>query len=569
MAKKSRKKVKTQNIIQLLVALFVVVLINYMGSFYFMRLDLTAEKRFTLNETSKNLLQKLDDVVFVKIYLEGDDLPIGFKRLQTAVEEMLDELSVYAGNNLQYQFVNPFEKAETSKAQQKITRELAMRGIEPTDLQERTKDGKVSKKRIFPGCIISYKGRETAVNLLKNTRGLVAEQNLNNSIQSLEYELTNGIRKLTRTNPPKIAFIQGHGELPEPFIRDFAVSLAEHYHVEQAFIGGETDSLFKYTTLIFAKPQNEFSEKDKFAIDQFVMQGGKVLWLIDGVKADMDSIFMGSMLAMHNNLGITDQLFKYGVRINPVLIQDMRCASIGVNVAMPGEQPKIESMPWLYYPLIVSRNNHPVTKYLNVILTPFVSSIDTVGENPLVSKTILLQTSEYAKQIGFNVPQTIDLEFTAPNENEFRNGNIPIAVLLEGRFESVFQNRNSHPFVRERGNRFKEISEETKMIVVACGDIIRNEISRDGELQPIGYNRYTRQFYPGNKEFLTNAVNYLCDDEGLMSIRNREIKLRLLDKKKVSEQYTFWQLLNTLAPVLLVVIFGLIINIYRRRKYAK
>jgi len=566
----SQKKIKSQNIIQLLIALAIVLLISYLGSYFFIRLDLTAEKRFTLHPSTKELLGKLDDVVFVKVYLEGDDLPIGFKRLQKSVKEMLDELGIYANANLQYQFVNPLEKATDSKSQQKIMEELMMRGLQPTDLQERTKEGKVSKKRIFPACLISYKGREIAVNLLKNIRNVDADENLNNSIQSLEFELTNGIRKLSRGNPPKIAFVQGHGELPEPFIRDFALSLAEYYHVEQAYIGGETDSLFKYTVLVIAKPQKPFSEADRFAVDQFIMQGGKVLWLIDGVVADMDSIYMGTMLGMQNDVQLTDQLFKYGVRIEPALVQDMRCASIGVNVAMPGEQPQIEAMPWLYYPLIVTKNNHPVTKYLNVLLMPFASTIDTLDDkNPLVDKTVLLTSSEFSRQVGFNIPQPIELEFIQASESEFRERNIPVAVLLEGTFQSVYKNLTVNDLVKKRGKKFKNSSTDTKMIVVSSGDMIRNEMTMDGEMQPVGFNPYTRQFFAGNKEFLTNAINYLCDDEGLMSIRSREIKLRLLDKKAVSANYTFWQLLNTLVPILIIISFGIAVYYVRKAKYAK
>ncbi len=582
----SRKKEKRNTYLNLILWLFIIVNVNLIGSYIFERIDLTSEKRFTLSETTLDMLNELDDYIYLTIYLEGD-LNSGFKRLRNSIKEMLDEFSVIAKNNIEYEFINPL-KGKDDKARNEIGRQLMKKGLMPTNLQEKDSEGNTSQKIIFPGAIMTYKGRETAIDFLENKMGHSPEQNLNLSTQDIEYKLVKAIRDLQKKEKPKIAFIEGHGELDDLQLYDIINSLSEFYTVEFIKLDGQLNSLRermmidsvkskvvnRYQAIIIAKPDSVFSKNDKFIIDQFIINGGKSLWLIDGTTIDMDSLsYQGSSIALVKQINIEDQLFKYGVRINPDLIQDIQCAMIPVNTAVVGAEPNFSPVPWLYFPLITPNNTHPITKNMDLIKTEFVSTIDTVGEDPNISKTFLLHTSQYTKVV--NAPIRVDLRLVSqePDKRQFIKSHKPIAVLLSGKFESLFNNRLEPEFEENNLIDFKAYGKPTKMIVVSDGDIIKNNADiKNGKYMPLplGLDFYFRDiYYGGNKEFILNAVNYLCDDAGIMSVRSRELKLRLMDRAKINDEKLKWQIINIILPVLIVIIFGFIIRFVRKRKYAK
>ncbi|NOZ47458.1 MAG: gliding motility-associated ABC transporter substrate-binding protein GldG [Chlorobi bacterium] len=568
----NRKKIKHQNIIQLLLAVLIIILLNYISSFIFTRFDLTAEKRFTLAPSTVKLLKNLDDIVLVKVYLEDEDLPMGFNRLRKSTLEMLDEFRVYAGDNVQYEFIDPSDMPDR-KARNKFQRQLFEKGVLPTTLKINDGKGGTKQKIIFPGAVVYYREREAIVSLLKDNAGASNENKLNNSVQDLEYSLTNAIRQLISDKQQSIAFIEGQGELDQYQVGDIVKSLEKFYTVDRVRINSQLHSLDDYNVIVIAKPDSMFREKDKFIIDQFIMKGGKALWLIDGVKANMDSLaYTSSTIALINNVNLNDQLFRYGVRINPNLIQDIQCGAIPVNTAIAGEPAKFAPAPWLYFPLIVSNNLHPITKNLDMIKTEFVSVLDTVGDNFDVKKQILLTSSPYSRFV--NAPVRISLEMIneTPDERYFNKPNLPIAVLLEGTFSSVFENRLTPEITNNKDIGFKAKSKKTKMIVVSDGDIIRNYVRKAGKNYyplPLGNDKWFRElFYGGNKEFILNSINYLCDDEGFMEVRSRELKLRLLNKSKVMNERVFWQIINTVIPILFVILFGLIVIYLRKRKYS-
>jgi ABC-2 type transport system permease protein len=562
---KNSNKLKQNNLLSLLSFIVIVILVIYISNFVFFRLDLTSEKRYTLSDNTIKLLEENKEGIYIKIYLDGNDLPPGFKKLQRSIRELLDEFGVYSGNKLNYEFINPSENPDKDVRKQIYT-DLNQKGILPIDLNDKDKEGKVSQQIIFPGAILIYKAKEVPINFLKNTKGQSAEQNLNNSIQSLEYEFTNALRKLMAEESQKIAFIQGHGELHEYELIDLTRTLSEYYEVQTGVLGGKIGILDPFKAIIIANPTKAFTEEDKFVIDQYIMNGGKVIWLLDGVNASMDSLATSpSSLAMATEYNLSDQLFKYGARVNPTLLMDLNCAPIGLTSKANANQG-IELFPWLYFPEIRSDNKHFITKYLNSILTQFVSTVDTVGDSKKIKRTILLKSSTYAREA--HVPARLSLEIIGkqPDPNAFNQPNLPIAVLLEGNFESLYKNRNISHLANHFPN-FKTESKNTKLIIVGDGDIARNQVASNGEVFPLGYDRNTGIRYEGNKEFLLNAVNYLCGDSALMNLRLRELQLRILDKQRITSERTKWQVINVLIPIATILFFAAILLFIRKRKY--
>ncbi|MCF6342655.1 MAG: gliding motility-associated ABC transporter substrate-binding protein GldG [Bacteroidales bacterium] len=577
---KGSKNRKRQHLIQLTGVLLILMLLNLIGSMLFTRFDLTNEKRYTLSPSTKKILKNLDDIVFFRVYLEGD-FPAGFKRLQRETKELLDEFRAY-NKNVQYEFINP--SANENVQERNDTYKLLMeQGLHPTNLQVKTKSG-LDQQVIFPGALVSYKSKEAPIELLDAQINVPPEAVLNNSIQNLEFKFTNAIRKISRKKKPAIAFIRGHGELDEKETFDIARTLSEDYIVDRITINGQVNALVKrtlidtvnneyrglpkYAAIIIAKPDSVFSPKDKFIIDQYLMYGGKVLWLIDPVFASMDSIQMQeSTVAVQNNIEIQDQLFTYGVKLNENLVMDLVAMSIPLRTGQIGSQPQISFFPWYYFPLVTPVSKHPVVKNLNTIKTQFVSSIDTL-KSVKVKKTVLLQTSPYSRVVP--VPTMISLAITReqPDERFYRNPPQAVAVLLEGVFPSDFRNRVPPAIAEAKEIGFKDHSEPTAMIVVSDGDIIRNQFHiPKGYPLPLGYDQFTGETF-GNKNFVLNALNYLTDGADLISLRSRELKLRLLDKTKVNNNRLVWQLFNLLAPVVLVALVGLVLIWLRKRKYA-
>ncbi|MCF8234553.1 MAG: gliding motility-associated ABC transporter substrate-binding protein GldG [Bacteroidales bacterium] len=574
-----RKNIKQNNIIQLLLGLVIIVLVNIIGSYVFTRIDLTSEKRYSLSDETKELLRDLDDYVFFRVYLEGD-FPAGFKRLRNATKEMLDEFRAYT-DYIDYEFINP-SAADDPKERQSTYQLLVESGLQPTDLQVKTGEGQ-SSRIIFPGALVTYKAEEIPVELLKTQFGLPSEAQLNNSIQFLEFNLSNTIKKLTQGQKPKVAYMEGHGELGPDETADLMATLAADYAVERIAPEGRLNSLTeriardtadtrilnKYDAIIIAKPDSTFSEQDKFIIDQFIMRGGKVLWLIDPVLADMDSIQnQESTVGIAKKLKLEDQLFRYGIRLNNDLVLDLNALPIPLVVGQMGDQPQIELFPWYYFPILTPVSDHPIVKNLNVIKTEFVSSIDTIAV-PGIKKTILLKTSPYSRTV--NTPVFISLRMISeePDEKLYRGPAQPVAVLLEGEFKSLYQNRIPPEIANDKDIGFLEKSRPTSMVVVSDGDLVKNQFrTGSGYPLPLGYDKYTRRTF-GNKEFVMNALAYLIDERGLISIRSKELTIRMLDKTRVSENELFIQIANVSVPIILIIIYGLISNYFRKRKYGR
>lgn len=555
---------KSLHIILFVVA---VIAVYFISERYFFRIDLTSEKRYSLSDNTKHLLQSMDKVLDVTVYLDGD-LNAGFLRLRKATKEMLDEFDAYAGVKVRYTFENPSAGA-TNEERDKKYEELEKRGMRGILVHDRDQEGQAMQKVVFPWIEISYDGKRRPVNLLKNVPDKSGEENLNTSIETLEYEITDAIRLMTTTDVPKVAFLEGHGEWVQPLVYDMSQELSRYYQVDRGSITEDPSILDNYKALIVAGPTEKFSEKDKYAIDQYIMKGGKVLWLLDGARISLDSLSTASQtVGIENNVNLGDQLFNYGVRINADLVQDVQCLLIPVNTARMGDQPKYEPMPWYYSPLALTVPAHPISKNLAPVKTEFASSIDFVNEDLNVTKTPLLVTSNSTHVQ--NVPSIVSMEVVNVERNGyyFNRRNMIVGSVLEGVFPSAFANRMVPEGIKSVNKTITE-SKPTKMIVIADGDVIRNDVQGKGEnmnVLPLGYDRYMNQQF-GNKEFLLNAVNYLTDDDGWMALRSREIKLRLLNKRAVIGQRTFWQVTNVVLPLLALGLFGLIFNFIRKRRY--
>ncbi|NBC84389.1 MAG: gliding motility-associated ABC transporter substrate-binding protein GldG [Bacteroidetes bacterium] len=561
-------KYKLQSSAPFIIRILIILLLGFILSANFFRIDLTAEKRYTLSDLTKLVLRNLDDIVYVKVYLEGNLNP-QLTRLQTSIREMLDEFRIYGKDNIHYEFINPSE-AESRKVRNEVYSDLYEKGLKPINIKDVDDEGGETEKIIFPGAIIHYRNTEVVVNLLKNNPSLSAAENLNNSRQALEYELINMIRNLTNEEVEKIAFTEGHGELDQYETADITRELANFFQVDRGRINGQYGILDEYKAIIIAKPRKAFSEKDKFVLDQYLMNGGKILWFLDKTRVSMDSLTGGKTVALINDLNLQDQLFKYGVRLNPVLVRDMQCNFVPVNTALAGNQPNFSPSPWTYFPLLNGKKTHPVSANNNLIKSQFAGSLDFIGDSTNLKKSVLLQTSARSKQV--NVPVMISLEEVKeqPNARDFNQSFIPVVALLEGQFQSVFTNRMLGNYLPESAT-FKEVSEPTKMIVATDGDIIKNEVRstpQGPKPLPLGYDSYTRQMF-GNKDFVLNAVNYLTGQEELIQLRSREFKLRLLNRDEISKDKLKWQLINIVLPIIVVILFGITFNIFKRNKYSK
>jgi gliding-associated putative ABC transporter substrate-binding component GldG len=565
-----------KKILNILLFVVAIVVIYFLSEKYFFRLDLTAEKRYSVSDNTKKLLRNMDTELTFTIYLDGD-LNSGFLRLKKATREMIEEFNAYARPKINFEFINPSE-ASTQEEREKKYEELAEEGITGTLVHDRDKEGKSVQKVVFPWIKISYRDnsgqRDTLltrnVNLLKKLPGKSGEENLNISIQNLEYELTDEIRLITTKNRPKVAFIEGHGEWQEIFTINIEEALFRYYDIYRGVIDNDPASLNPYDAIIIASPQEPFSEKDKYIIDQYIMQGGKVLWLIDAVKISLDSLArQASTVGLINDINLGDQLFRYGVRINPVLVQDAQSALVPVNVAPEGEPAQFEPAPWYYSPLLLTAPLHPITKNLSPVKADFAGSIDFVGEDLNVKKDILLVTSTGTHVQNMPAVVSMDVINIEKNGAYFDKWNIMVGAALEGIFPSVFTNRLVPEGIKTNQRTITE-SKPTKMIVVADGDIIRNDVLGHGsntQIVPLGYDRYMNQQF-GNKDFILNAVNFLTDDEGWMDLRSREIKLRLLNQPAVIGLRKFWQLTNVLLPLILLGVFGLIFYFIRKKRYS-
>ena len=558
-----------QSIRVLAVSLMAVIVINLVSSFFYHRFDLTEEKRYTLTSSTKKLLNGLENTIDVEVYLTGKDLPAGIKILQEETRELLQEFRTNSKGKVTFHFFD-FNAIKNQQQREEFQTNLVKKGLKPTNLEVKSASG-YSEKLVFPGAMIKANGKEIPVQILENQFSVGAQGSLNNSISFLEYKIANAIQKIERSHPPKIAFLQGHGELGIEPLQGFLEALAsQSFQLDKVELDKDKLLNNNIDILIIAKPQFALNDYEKLLIDQYIMAGGKTLWLLDNVICDLDSFKLApTIVAVPRDLNLDDLLFRYGVRTEHNLVLDLYCNQIPIIESVGGNpQPKL--FPWVFYPVSINKKNHPIVKNLDPVAFKFASSLDTIN-NPEVKKTILLSTSAYSRtQV---TPFQIYLEGAKqkPNPDLFNQKDIPLAVLLEGNFSSLYKNQftaDLQKLLAIQNVAFQPKSNSNKMIVIADGDIASNDIDGKGVPLALGYDKYSRQLF-ANKDFLLNCVEYLIDDNNLIDARNREVKMRLLDKAKVLEQKTRWQLFTFAFPLILILIFGLIYNYRRKAKYTK
>lgn len=560
------KKIKSQSLTRFLLLIAIIVFINIFSQYYFKRFDLTEDNRYSLSNSTKEIIKSLEDVVYVKIYLEGD-LPAGFRKLKESTKEMLDEMIAVENKNIEYQFINPFESVNL-KEKDEIIRQLSIKGLEAVNL-EVMEDNRKIQKIIFPSALISYRNHELPLKLLKQQIGVSSQQQLHNSIVGLEFGIISTIKKLTTVDRKNIAFISGHGELNKDETIDIFNTLSHQYNVKRINLPKyKVGILDKFDLIIIAKPDSTFSELEKYKIDQFVVKGGKVIWFVDKLLAEIDSLARtGVTSTLDYPLNLNDMFFKYGIRFNNNLVQDINCHLIPVMTTKG--QPQRDFRPWTFYPIAFPTSEHPIVNNLNAIWFRFANSIDTIGSNK-IKKTVLLQSSDKSKYVNHIARISLQQINEPINPNLFYKGPQTLAVLVEGKFTSLFKNRIPRKLLESgQYGEFVEKDKGTKMIFVSDGDIIRNQISRvKEEKYPLGYDRFANQTF-GNKNFALNAVDYLLDGSGIINLRTKQFKLRILNKTKIKEQKLKWQIINLVLPIIFLIFFGLIYNILKKRRYTK
>ncbi len=551
-----------EDLLKLLIGLVALIIVNQLVSHFPQRWDLTEEKRYTIQQATKDLLGNLDESVYVDVYLEGA-LPAGFQRLQTAIEEQLQEFKIHSSNRLQYRFIDP-DQAVSAEARQEFYASLVQKGIQASNVID-NQDGQRTERVIFPGAIISKGDRELGVLLLKGNKGVGPDEQLNQSIEGIEYELASAIRALSDHDRKSIALIQGHGELEGNELADLTNSLLQRYQVRNVRLS-ERPNLLGYDAALIIKPIMQFSEQDKYKLDQFIVNGGKALFFVDALQVEMDSITGPGTYAFPYETNLDDLLFKYGVRINKDLIVDRFNQPYPLVVGNLGNQANIQWMPWPFYPVSNYTGSHPVVRNLDAIGGKFISSVDTVKATG-ITKTPLLFSSQYSMKAESPVKVSLNDLRKDFNPETFNQGPIPFAYLLEGKFNSLYQNRLLPEGIDGQG--FKEQQADSKIIVVADGDLLKNDINPNTQQPlPMGFDLASGQDAYANRDFIMNAMSYLLDDQGLITARNKQVKIRPLDTVRIAEERVSWQALNLIAPLILVVLYGLLRQFWRKRKFA-
>ncbi|HLO73235.1 MAG TPA: gliding motility-associated ABC transporter substrate-binding protein GldG [Flavobacterium sp.] len=559
------KENKSKALKQFGIVFLAIIVINLISNFFFKRFDLTQDKRYTLSETTLNIIKTVDSPLYIDVYLEGN-FPPEFKRLQNETKQLLEEFSAY-NSNIVFQFKNPIEKEEMRV---EVMKQFYERGMQPLSITVEDK-GKQSQEVVFPWAQATYGDKFTKVSLLKNLMGASTEEKVISSVQHLEFGFAEAINKISKDKQKKIAVIKGNGELHDAFIADFVKSVRESYYIGTFTLDSvakqptqSLEALKKYDLAIIAKPTEAFTEAEKQVLDQFVINGGKTLWLVDAVSADMDSMYneTGTILAHQRELNLTDMFFKYGIRMNPLLIKDEQATPIKIATGNQGSETQLQEYFWKFSPFIYPSSTNPIVKNMEGIKYEFASPIELLKND--LKKTVLLSSSEYSKPIGTPTPISLDLvtEETTPEEYEGK-GLLPVAVLLEGKFKSAYQNRVL-PF---DDKTFQAVGKDNKMIVISDGDVIKNQLDKGAPLE-LGFDKWTNQLY-GNKEFLMNCVNYLLDDNGLINIRSKDVDLPLLNKEEVYKNYTMAQMITVGLPIVLLAIFGFLFTFLRKRKYSR
>ena len=557
--------IKKSNLKSVLITIAILLIINGIGNRFFHRFDLTKDNRYTLSTTSLNIIDDVKEPLYIKIYLQGD-LPAEFKRLQQETKQLLEEFQAY-NKNIVFEFIDPLENEDSSMDNIK---ELYRKGLTPINITVDDK-GKQSQAMVFPWAIAIYQNKEVNIPLLKNRMGASTTEMVIGSVQNLEYSISDALHKITTTRQKTVAVIKGNGELPDVLMAKFLLQIRESYHIGPFTLdsvakdpSGSLAALEKYDLAIIAKPTEMFSDAEKQVLDQFIINGGKTLWLVDQVNVEMDSLYnpSGSTFALPRDLNLNDLFFKYGFRINPDIIKDEQGSPIKLATGEQGSATQYQQFNWKFAPLVYPMSTNPIVKNLGGIKFDFANPIDTLKNG--IKKTILLQSSQYSKKIGAPVEINLDIvaEETSPN-HYIKTGNIPLAVLLEGSFHSMFENRVL-PF---KQIAFKAIGKKNKMIVISDGDLIKNQLDKNYQPVELGYDQRSGNLYD-NKDFMLNCVNYLLDDSGLINIRSKDLDLPLLDKEKVYENYTKTQLLTIGLPLLILLLFGALFTYLRKRKYS-
>jgi len=558
--------IKKSNLKNLFLIIGILLIANGIGNIFSHRFDLTSDKRYTLSETSLNIVKQIKEPLSIKIYMQGE-LPAEFKRLQQETQQLLEEFQAY-NKNIVFTFVNPLENEDSNMDNIK---ELYRKGLTPVNITVDDK-GKQSQAMVFPWAIATYHNKEVNIPLLKNKMGASTTEKMIGSVQNLEYSIADALNKITKNKQKKIAVIKGNGELQDVFMAKFLLQIRESYHIGPFTLDsvakspiGTLEALEKYDLAIIAKPTETFSDSEKQVLDQFIINGGKTLWLIDQVSAEMDSLYnpSGSTLAYPRDLNLNDMFFKYGFRINPDIVKDEQGSPIKLATGEQGSATQYQEFNWKFAPLVYPESKHPIVKNLGGIKFDFANPIDTLKNG--IKKSVLLKTSRYSKKIGTPVEVNLDIvaEETSPN-HYINTGNIPLAILLEGSFHSVFENR----VLSFDQKTFATSGKASKMIVVSDGDLTKNQLDKNYQPVELGYDQRSGNLYD-NKDFLLNCVNYLLDDTGLINIRSKDLDLPLLDKEKVYENYSLIQVITIGLPILILTLFGLLFTYLRKRKYSK
>lgn len=562
---------KNPNLKNLFTIIFIIVVANFAGHYLFKRFDLTEDKRYTLSQTSLNIISEVKEPLYVDVFLEGN-FPGEFKKLQTETQQLLEEFKA-SNSNIIFQFINPLDKEEE---REKTLQQFYDRGLTPLNVTLDEK-GKQTQEIVFPWAVVSYGNKSAKVPLLKNMMGASTAQKVVSSVQHLEYAFSNAFNSVTKNRQKKVAIIKGNGELHDLLLADFLKSVRENYFIGPFTLDSVAKSpentlkeLKKYDLAIIAKPTEAFSDSEKQVLDQFLMHGGKTLWLVDQVNMEMDSLMeTGENLAFPRDLNLNDLFFKYGVRIKPDLIKDIMATPISLATGEQGSATQYSKFPWLYSPMIYPIANldptktSPIVSNLDGIKFEFTNPIEVLNNN--IKKTVLLQSSPYSKSVGTPTQVNLKMVQDRPEQKDFTgNGNIPVAVLLEGKFNSVYQNRVL-PFAEKD---FISTGKESKMILISDGDVVKNQLDKNFQPLELGFDKWTNNLY-ANKEFILNCVNYLLDDNGLINIRSKEVDLPILDTQKVVDNYTYSQIVTIGFPIALVLLFGAVFTYLRKKKYSK
>ncbi len=573
---------KTKDLTSFAIGLAILILLNVVSNFQFWRLDLTAEKRYTLSDATVELLEGLDDYVYFKVYLEGE-FPAGFQRLSDETRRMLNEFRAYS-EYVEFEFINPSDNPDREK-RIAVYRQLQSKGLEPTTLQVSEGEER-SEKVIFPGAIATYQNNDYSISLLNNSNASNPEVILNNSIQLLEFELANAINVLQAKRKPSIGLVKGHGELEEIHLADITQEWEKRFTVNEVDLrefvvdtlsGGisinqQLNKLLLHEILVVAKPTKAFTDLDLFLLDQYLMHGGKMLWLVDAVHAEMDSLAQNNEIITFPNreLNIEQMLFRYGARVNYNLILDRSAAPILVPESNFGGTPQWTLRSWPYFPMVRGGlSDHPVVKNVAPLRTEFASSVDTIIAKG-VKKEFLLFSSAFTKLVSTPNRITLDILNQPPSQAEYNREFVPVAVALNGKFTSFYKNGIPKSTNGEK-LKFREESKPTRMVVVGDGDIIKNQVHR-GEPYPLGIDKWTYErtrIVYGNKAFLNNAVDYLLDDQGLIEVRSKQLQLRILNRANIQEDKVGIQIINLLVPILSMIVLGLMMTFYRKKRFAK